>query len=67
MITHQAQAVWELCRQGYPISADEAETRWSCGDVYNPDTEMRVSRTLRLLIEQCNHEVLGALAVQPPH
>jgi hypothetical protein len=57
MITHSAQAVWELCRQGYPTSADEAEIRWSCGDTFNPDPQMHVSRTLRLLIEQCNYEV----------
>jgi hypothetical protein len=66
MITHSEQAVWELCRQGYPISADEAEIRWSCGDTFSLDPEMQVSRTLRLLIEQCNYEVSTSCLVHPP-
>lgn len=56
-MTHeQSQAVWELCRQGYPMSADEAERRWSGGQTYNPDYHMQMPRSLRALIEQCNFE-----------
>jgi len=57
MGTYQLQALWELCRQGYPISADEAELRWRSGEVYRPDPQMRVPRALQALIELCNHEV----------
>ena len=28
MTISQAQALWELCRQGLPLSADEAERCW---------------------------------------
>jgi hypothetical protein len=56
-MTHeQSQAIWELCRQGYPMSADEAERRWSHGQRYEPDDLMQVPRSLRALIEQCNYE-----------
>ena len=56
-MTHeQSQAIWELCRQGYPMSADEAERRWSDGQPYEPDDLMQVPRLLRALIEQCNYE-----------
>jgi hypothetical protein len=56
MIDYQTQAVWELCRQGYPSSADEAEKRWNEGNAYHPDEHMRVPRTLRVLIDRCNYE-----------
>lgn len=59
MISYQSQALWELCRQGYPASADEAETRWDAGKVYHPDERVCLSRVLRVLIEQCNDEVSG--------
>lgn len=56
-MTHeQSQAIWELCRQGYPMSADEAERRWTEGRPYRPDEQMRVPRSLRALIDQCNYE-----------
>ncbi len=59
-MTHeQVQAVWELCRQGYPMSADEAEQRWSDGQPYQPDDLMQVPRSLRALIEQCNYEAVA--------
>jgi hypothetical protein len=56
MIDYRTQAVWELCRQGYPMSADEAEKRWSEGNAYHPDAHMQVPRTLRALIDRCNYE-----------
>ena len=59
MISYQSQALWELCRQGYPASADEAETRWYAGKVYHPDERVCLSRVLRVLIERCNDEVTG--------
>lgn len=57
MISHQSQAVWELCRQGYPILADEAEIRWRSGQTYQPDLQVRIPRILRALIDTCNYEV----------
>jgi hypothetical protein len=56
MISYRPQAVWELCRQGYPSSADEAERQWRKGKAYNPESGMQMSRTLRALIDQCNYE-----------
>ena len=58
MVTHQAQALWELCRQGYPTCADEAESRWNAATAYCPDPEVRLSGLLRLLIDKCNCEGL---------
>lgn len=56
MTTHQSQAVWELCREGYPLSADEAEIRWKSGEAYHPESEMKISRALQLLIFQSNYD-----------
>ena len=67
MISHQWQAVWELCRQGYPMSADEAEERWSAGNAYYPAGHMQVSRALRALIDQCNYEASAARESQTLH
>jgi hypothetical protein len=53
---NQSRAVWELCRNGYPMLADDAERRWSEGGAYHPDPQLRVSRALRALIDQCNYE-----------
>jgi len=63
----QSQAVWELCRQGYPMSADEAERRWSDGQCYRPDHRMQVPRSLRALIEQCNVEAASLPARSSIH
>jgi len=67
MISHQSQAVWELCRQGYPMSADEAEARWNEGHRYYPDPHMQISRSLLALIDQCNFEASAADAGQTLH
>lgn len=56
MTISQLQAVWELCRQGFPITADEAAERWEKGEVYQPDRSLRVTREIAHLIEQCNWE-----------
>jgi len=58
MISQQTQALWELCKQGYPNCADEAEVRWNAAAPYYPNPEMQLSRSLRVLISQCNNEVL---------
>ncbi len=34
MTISQSQALWELCRQGLPLSADEAERCWEQGQTY---------------------------------
>ena len=66
MTTYQSQAIWELCRQGYPIQADEAELRWRSGGAYHPDPYMKISRTLLVLINQCNFEVSEEKAAHEP-
>jgi hypothetical protein len=57
MTTSQLQTVWELCRQGFPLSADEAAARWEKGETYEPDWRLRVTREIERLIDRCNWEV----------
>jgi hypothetical protein len=57
MRTNQMRAAWELCRQGYPTLADEAEDRWRAGQPYQLDSHTQAPRALWLLIDQCNYEV----------
>lgn len=56
MTNTQVRALWELCRQGLPLCADEAEALWQRGDSYDLKRLPRVSRSLRRLIECCNQE-----------
>jgi hypothetical protein len=56
MTNSQTQAIWELCRQGFPLTADEAEARWTQGETYRLEWNTHVSRTLERLIERCNWE-----------
>jgi hypothetical protein len=53
----QSQALWELCRQGFPLSADEAAACWETGKTFLPDWSAKVSRSLEQLIDCCNGEV----------
>jgi hypothetical protein len=57
MTTTQSKALWELCRQGYPVKAYEAEERWDKGEQYQLDWQVKVSREIMHLIEQSNWEV----------
>jgi len=59
MTNTQARAIWELCRQGFPLSADEAEASWQKGQPYRPDWPLKVSRALQQLIEDCNRDTDG--------
>lgn len=53
----QSQTIWELCRQGFPLTADEAAERWEKGETYLPDWRgLRVPREVTHLIEQSNWE-----------
>ena len=61
MSTHQAQAIWELCREGFPLVAQEAEDRWECGRTYRPDGHLPLSRRVSNLIDQCNWEISHGL------
>jgi len=49
MTMSQSQAVWELCRQGFPLTADEAAERWEKGETYMPDRRLRVTREIKRL------------------
>ncbi len=57
MTTRQVEAVWELCRQGFPLTADEAQARWERGETYEPDRALRINREIERLIEGCNWEI----------
>lgn len=52
----QTKALWELCRQGYPVKAYEAEEQWERGEIYELDWQVQVSREIMHLIEQSNWE-----------
>jgi hypothetical protein len=57
MTTNQSLTLWELCRQGLPLAADEAAERWSAGQRFELPPGVRISRSLEALVEQCNWEV----------
>ena len=59
MTMRQSQAIWELCRQGFPLEADEAAERWEHGEAFELETGVRVPRTVENLVDQCNWEVGG--------
>jgi hypothetical protein len=56
MTSKQSQAIWELCRQGLPLFADEAARQWSRGQTIQLETGVRVGRWVKALIDQCNWE-----------
>ena len=58
MTSYQLQTIWELCRQGLHMSANEAERCWKQGEVYHLDCDGKVPRMINGLIERCNREVL---------
>lgn len=57
MSVKQLQAVWELCRQGFPITADDAARSWNKGAPFEPEEEFHLAKPLESLIEQCNWEI----------
>ncbi len=57
MTTNQSLTLWELCRQGLPLAADEAAEQWNLGQCFQLPSGLRISRSLEALIEQCNWEV----------
>jgi hypothetical protein len=56
MTTTQSRAIWELCRQGLPLAADEAEERWIRGESYHLSSWVKLPRSISALIELCNWE-----------
>ena len=56
MTSNQSQAIWELCRQGLPLEADEAARYWSRGQRYQLDPGLRVAKAVHALVDQCNWE-----------
>jgi hypothetical protein len=57
MSTNQTQALWELCRQGLPLAAEEAAQCWNRGRPFFLDAGVHISHYVEALIEQCNWEV----------
>ncbi len=57
MTTNQLQALWELCRQGLPLEADEAADQWDRGQPFELRDSVRLARYVEVLIRQCNWEV----------
>jgi len=56
MTISQLQTVWELCRQGFPLTAEEAAARWEKGEIYEPARQLHVTREIEQLIDRCNCE-----------
>jgi hypothetical protein len=52
----QQQAFWEICRQGFPLMADDAASRWESGGIYELDNGFRLPRVTQDLIDLCNWE-----------
>ncbi|HYN76736.1 MAG TPA: hypothetical protein VES73_02965 [Lamprocystis sp. (in: g-proteobacteria)] len=57
MTNTQSSALWEICRQGLPLLADEAAERWNKGLDFQVQRELHLARALEALINQCNWEV----------
>ncbi|MBK1725085.1 hypothetical protein [Thiocystis violacea] len=57
MSTKQLQAVWELCRQGFQVTADEAAQSWRNGERFDLSDRCQLGRSIQSLIDQCNWEV----------
>lgn len=64
MSTLQTQAIWELCREGYPLVADQAAARWDQGHTFRLSDETQISRPVATLIEQCNWIIANAVEAQ---
>jgi hypothetical protein len=63
MTSTQSQAVWELCRQGLPLAADEAEQCWRRGEAYHLNFRLKMPRSINALIERCNWETKTAIGL----
>ncbi len=57
MSTKKSQALWELCRQGFPQAADSAARCWEEGERFQLTNDLPVPRSLEALIDQCNWEI----------
>jgi hypothetical protein len=57
MTINQANAIWGLCRQGLPLSADDAESSWGEGRAYYLAEPVKLPRDVERLIAQCNWEL----------
>lgn len=57
MTANQTQAHWELCRQGFPLEADQAAQQWDRGQPFEFHLGVRLARSVEALIQQCNWEV----------
>ncbi len=58
-MTNPEQAYWALCRQGFPLDAEDAIEHWENGEPYLPEQQLRVPRDVERLIDDCNWEVSG--------
>jgi hypothetical protein len=53
----QSSTLWEICRQGLPLLADEAAERWDQGQPFELQPRFHVAPTLEAMIKQCNWEI----------
>lgn len=51
------EVVWQLCREGYPLIATDAEKQFESGKKFVPDKNTFLSALLRDLIRQANAEI----------
>jgi hypothetical protein len=65
MTPSQNKAVWELCRQGLPLVADEAAAKWSRGERYMLDQRISVAREVKKLVEMSNWEACSQSQERP--
>ena len=57
MNASQSQAIWEICRQGFPLVAEEAKNLWERGATFQPDGAIPLPRSVRRLVDRCNWEI----------
>ena len=57
MSARQEQAIWELCRLGFPAEAEIAAACWGEGKCFETAEQFQIRRSLESLIDQCNWEV----------
>jgi hypothetical protein len=57
MTNTQTSTLWEICRQGLPLVADEAAECWDKGQPFEMEPKYRLARSVDALINQSNWEI----------